>query len=188
MSRIGKMPISLPSGVSVSQTNGLITVKGPKGTLNRQINREIDVKQEGDTLICERHSNQKEHRALHGLTRALLANMVTGVVTGYEKRLEVEGVGYRAEVQGKNLQLQVGLSHPVVIEPLEGISFEVGQNTNNRMPFVMVRGIDKEAVGQQCAYIRRVRPPEPYKGKGIRFFGEKIRRKAGKAGKTGGKK
>lgn len=188
MSRIGKMPIQLPKGVNVTIADGSIMVKGPKGTLSRQINSVIDVSQEGDTLVCVRHTNQKDHRALHGLTRALIANMVTGVTDGYEKRMEVEGVGYRAEVQGKNLQLQVGLSHPVIIEPMEGISFEVGQNTNNRMPFVMVRGIDKETIGQQCAYIRRVRPPEPYKGKGIRFAGEKIRRKAGKAGKTGGKK
>lgn len=188
MSRIGKMPIQVPKGVTVSQSDGIITVKGPKGTLSRQLHTDIDVKQEGDTLLCIRHTNQKEHRALHGLTRALLANMVTGVVSGYEKRMEVEGVGYRAEVQGVNLQLQVGLSHPVVVVPLEGISFEVGQNTSNRMPFIMIRGIDKESVGQQCAYIRRIRPPEPYKGKGIRFFGETIRRKAGKAGKTGAKK
>ena len=188
MSRIGKMPIPLPAGVSVEQSDGLITVKGPKGVLSRQVHADIDVNQESGTLVCVRHTNQKEHRSLHGLTRALLANMVTGVTAGYEKRMEVEGVGYRAELQGVNLQLQVGLSHPVVIVPMEGISFEVGQNTNNRMPFIMIRGNDKETVGQQCAYIRRIRPPEPYKGKGIRFFGEKIRRKAGKAGKTGAKK
>lgn len=188
MSRIGKMPIPVPNGVTVNQESGVITVKGPKGTLSRTIHPDITVKLEDSTLVCTRPTNQKEHREVHGLTRALIQNMVTGVTTGYERRMEVEGVGYRAELQGKNLQLQVGLSHPIVVEPMEGISFEVGMNTNNRMPFVIVRGIDKEIMGQQCAFIKRLRPPEPYKGKGIRFTGEVIRRKAGKAGKTGGKK
>lgn len=184
MSRIGQLPISLPSGVQVSQEDGVVTVKGPKGTLSRTLPGEIAIKVEDNKIICERPSNSKLHRSLHGLTRTLVNNMVVGVTAGYEKKLQVQGVGYRAELQGKNLNLQVGLSHPVVVEPMNGVEFEVGQDTNTRMPFIVARCIDKEVLGQQVANIRKIRPPEPYKGKGIRYYGEVIRRKAGKSGKA----
>ena len=196
MSRIGQMPIAVPSGVQITQEDGVLTVKGPKGTLSREMHPAITVKVEDGQIICERPSDNKEHRSLHGLIRSLVNNMVIGVTQGYEKRLEVQGVGYRAELQGKNLQLQVGLSHPVLIEPMDGIEFEVGLDTKagyaitgtvSRMPFVIVRGIDKEVVGQQSANIRKTRKPEPYKGKGIRYSTERIRRKAGKQGKAAGK-
>ena len=193
MSRVGEKPIALPSGVQVSQEGRQLTVKGPKGTLCRELHPLIDVKVEDNVITCERRSNSKEHRALHGLVRALVNNMVVGVTEGYEKRLSVIGVGYRADIQGKNLALQVGYSHTVVVEPMDGIEFEVGQDTNTRMPFIVVRGIDKETVGQQAAEIRGVKPPEPYKyvdiaktyGKGIRYEGEYVRHKPGKAGKAG---
>lgn len=193
MSRIGQTPIAVPSGVQVSEAGGVLTVKGPKGTLTRKMLPEISVKQEDGKIICERASDSKEHRSLHGLMRSLINNMVIGVTEGYEKKLNVIGVGYRAELDGTKLSLQVGYSHPVVIEPYEGISFEVGVDTNTRMPFILVRGIDKEVLGQQAAEIRAVKPPEPYKyvdiaktyGKGIRYAGEVVRRKAGKAGKAG---
>ena len=184
MSRIGRMPIPLPSGVQISQDNGVLTVKGPKGTLSREMHPAISIKVEDDQILCERPSNSREHRSLHGLVRSLVNNMVVGVTQGYEKRLEIIGVGYRAELQGSNLSLQVGLSHPAVIEPMAGVEFEVGMDTNTRMPFVIARCIDKEVLGQQVANIRKIKPPEPYKGKGIRFHGEVIRRKAGKAGKA----
>jgi len=196
MSRIGQMPIPVPNGVQITQEDGLFTVKGPKGTLSRELRAEIGIKTEDGKLICERPSDSKQHRALHGLTRTLVNNMVVGVTEGYEKRLDICGVGYRSELQGENLVLSVGYAHQLVFEPMEGISFEVGIDTKagfqvsgtvQRMPFVIVRGIDKEILGQQCANIRRSKPPEPYKGKGIRYFGEVIRRKAGKAGKAGGK-
>lgn len=197
MSRIGQMPIAVPAGVQVIQEDGFLTVKGPKGTLTRRLHPAITVKQENGKIVCERPSDSKEHRSLHGLTRTLINNMIVGVTQGYEKRLEVLGVGYRAELQGKNLVLQVGYSHPVVIEPMEGIEFEVGIDTRAgfvvtgqvaRMPYVIVRGIDKEIVGQQAANIRAVKPAEPYKGKGIRYQGEYVRRKVGKAAKAAGKK
>ncbi len=197
MSRIGQMPIQVPAGVQISQDNGSLTVKGPKGTLTRMLPSSITVRVEGNSIVCERPSDSKEHRSLHGLTRTLVNNMVVGVTTGYEKRLDVLGVGYRAELQGKNLTLQVGLSHPVVVEPMPGIEFEVGVDTRAgfvvsgqvaRMPFVIVRGIDKELLGQQAANIRAVKPAEPYKGKGIRYAGEQVRRKAGKQAKGAGKK
>lgn len=188
MSRIGQLPIPLPSGVQISQEDGVTTVKGPKGTLSRKLHPAITVKVEDGKIICERPTNNKEHRSLHGLTRTLLNNMVVGVTQGFEKKMNVQGVGYRAELQGKNLTLSVGLSHPVVVEPDEGITFEVGMDTNTRMPFIMIKGIDKEVLGQQAANIRKIKPPEPYKGKGIRYSTEVIRRKAGKAGKAGGKK
>jgi len=197
MSRIGQMPITVPAGVQVIQEDGLLTVKGPKGTLSRRLHPAIAVNLVDGKIICERPSDSKEHRSLHGLTRTLINNMIVGVTQGYEKRLEVLGVGYRAELQGKNLVLQVGYSHPVVIEPMEGIEFEVGIDTRAgfvvtgqvaRMPFVIVRGIDKEIVGQQAANIRAVKPAEPYKGKGIRYHGEYVRRKVGKAAKAAGKK
>lgn len=187
MSRIGQMPIPVPSGVQVSQDDGELTVKGPKGTLSRQLHPAISVKQEDSNLICERPSDNKEHRSLHGLMRALVNNMVIGVTQGYEKKMIVQGVGYRAELQGKNLSLSVGLSHPVVVEPMTGIEFEVGMDTNTRMPFILIKCIDKEVLGQQAANIRKIRPPEPYKGKGIRYSDEVVRRKAGKAGKSMGK-
>ncbi len=190
MSRIGQLPIPIPSGVQVAQENGTVVVKGPKGTLSRQLPPAIRINIGDGTIVCEKPSNSKEHRSLHGLTRTLLNNMVIGVTQGFEKRLDVIGVGFRAELQGKNLSLQVGYSHPVVIEPYEGVTFEIGQDTNTRMPFVILRGIDKEVLGQQAAELRAVRPPSPYKkptermSKGIRYFGEQVRMKAGKSGKT----
>ena len=192
MSRVGQMPISVPDGVQISSECDMLTVKGPKGTLSRKLHTAISVNVSDGTIVCERPSNSKQHRSLHGLVRTLVNNMVVGVTQGYEKRLNVIGVGYRAELQGKNLNVQVGYSHPVVVEPYEGIEFEVGQDTNTRMPFIIVRGIDKEVLGQQAAEIRAIRPPEPYKwveaakthGKGIRYAGEVVRRKAGKAAKA----
>lgn len=188
MSRIGKMPIPIPSGVQANVEGSVLTVKGPKGTLTRELHPGISVNVSDGSIICERHSEDKEQRSLHGLVRSLVNNMVTGVSQGYTIRLEVQGVGYRAELQGKNLNLSVGYAHPLLIEPKEGISFEVGMDTNTRMPFVIMTGIDKETIGQQAAEIRRMKPPEPYKGKGIRYAGERIRRKAGKSGKAAGKK
>ena len=195
MSRIGQLPIPVPSGVQISQENGELTVKGPRGTLSRQLPSAIGVKVEGDKIICERPSDAKPHRALHGLTRTLVSNMVVGVTQGYEKKLQIIGIGYRAELQGANLVLSVGYSQPVTVVPMEGISFEVGQETNTRIPFIIVRGINKEVLGQQAAEIRRIKPPEPYKyvvsqgmhGKGIRYFGEVVRKKVGKAGAAGKK-
>jgi len=186
VSRVGQSPITVPDGVQATLDGGVLTVKGPKGTLSRELHRSISVKIEDGKIVCERPTNSKEHRSLHGLTRALVNNMVVGVTSGYERRLSVRGVGYRAELQGKNLSLQVGLSHTVVVEPMSGIEFEVGQDTNTRTPFIVVRGIDKETVGQQSAEIRGIRPPEPYKGKGIRYEGEYVRHKAGKAAATVG--
>lgn len=195
MSRIGRLPITVPSGVTITQENGELTAKGPKGTLTRTLPPAITVKVEDGQVICERPSDAKPHRALHGLTRTLVNNMIVGVTQGYEKKLQVVGIGYRAEMSGKNLVLSVGYSQPVTVEPMEGITFEVGQETNNRLPFVIVRGIDKEVLGQQAAEIRRIKPPEPYKyvvaqgmhGKGIRYFGEVVRKKVGKAGAAGKK-
>lgn len=184
MSRIGKTPIPVPSGVDVQVEDGSITVKGPKGTLTMSIHPDMMVKQEEGNVLVERPSDGKMHRSLHGLTRTLVANMVEGVTKGYERVLEVHGVGYRAQLAGTNLHLQVGYSHPVEIAPRPGIQFEVGQDTNARMPLITVRGIDKQVVGQQCAEIRAVRKPEPYKGKGIRYANEVVRRKAGKSGKA----
>ncbi|MGE5544220.1 MAG: 50S ribosomal protein L6 [Bacillota bacterium] len=178
MSRIGKRPIDLPSGVEVTLGEGSITVKGAKGVLTRDIPAGISVSQENNQLIVSRASDVKEHRSLHGLTRALIANMVQGVEKGFEKKLELVGTGYRAAVQGKKLVLTIGYSHPVEIEPPEGIEFETPAATR-----ITVKGIDKEKVGNIAATIRDVRRPEPYKGKGIKYENEKIRRKAGKAGK-----
>jgi large subunit ribosomal protein L6 len=185
----------VPNGVQVSQENGEVTVKGPKGTLTRVLPPVISVKVEEGQVVCERPSDAKPHRALHGLTRTLVNNMIVGVTQGYEKKLQVVGIGYRAELSGKNLVLSVGYSQPVTVEPMEGITFEVGQETNNRLPFIIVCGIDKEVLGQQAAEIRRVKPPEPYKyvvaqgmhGKGIRYAGEVVRKKVGKAGAAGKK-
>ena len=177
MSRIGKMPVVIPSGVKITLEGNHIAVEGPKGKLERDIHPEIDVVIEGDVLTVTRPSDDKDHRSLHGLTRALINNMVVGVTTGFKKELEIVGVGYRAAKQGNNLVITVGYSHPVEMEPGEGISIEVP--TPNR---ITILGIDKEKVGAFAANVRAVRPPEPYKGKGIKYDGEFIIRKAGKAG------
>ncbi len=175
MSRIGRKPITVPAGVTISIEPELVTVNGPKGELSERVNREITVKQEGDELLVSRPTDRGEHRALHGLTRSLVANMVEGVTTGYEKSLEIQGVGYRAQLKGKNLELALGYSHPVAVPAPDGIEFEVPQPTK-----VVVRGISKQLVGETAAYIRKQRPPEPYKGKGIRYEGEYVARKVGK--------
>lgn len=185
MSRIGKKPIPIPQGVDVQWEPGHITVSGPLGTLTKAIPAEMTVRREDGFLLVERPGDERNHRALHGLTRTLIANMIEGVTKGYERVLEVVGVGYRAQVEGGKLSLSVGYAQPKVLEPLPGVTFVVGQDVNTRMPLITVKGIDKEVVGQQAALIRRVRPPEPYKGMGIRYRGEQIRRKAGKAGKGG---
>ncbi|KAF0816483.1 MULTISPECIES: 50S ribosomal protein L6 [unclassified Cytobacillus] len=178
MSRIGKKPIEIPTGVTVTNDNNTVTVKGPKGELSRSFNQDIEIKVEDNVINVSRPSDAKEHRALHGTTRALLANMVEGVSKGFERGLELIGVGYRAQKQGKKLVLNVGYSHPVEIEPEEGIEVEVPSNTK-----IIVKGTNKERVGALAANIRDVRPPEPYKGKGIRYEGEYVRRKEGKTGK-----
>jgi len=179
MSRIGKAPIDLPSGVDVNVSGRTITVKGPKGTLSRAIPGEIVVRQEDSTLLVERPDDERHNRALHGLTRSLVNNMVLGVTDGFRKQLEIVGVGYRAEAQGPNaIKLALGFSHPVNVTAPEGISFEVPTATQ-----VVVTGIDKEVVGQVAANIRSIRKPEPYKDKGVRYTGERVLRKAGKAGK-----
>ena len=175
MSRIGKRPIEVPAGVLVSVDPGRVTVSGPKGELRQQVPMRMQIAQEDGTVTVTRPTERGEDRALHGLTRTLIANMVEGVTNGFEKRLEIQGVGYRAALSGSNLELQVGYSHPVRITPRQGIEFEVPVPTQ-----VIVRGIDKQVVGQTAAEIRRVRPPEPYKGKGIRYEGEYVRRKVGK--------
>lgn len=188
MSRIGKLPIPLPQGVEVkAATDGTLTIKGPKGTLVRQIHPRMSVEQDDTTLTVKRPTDSQGDRALHGLTRSLVNNMVVGVSAGYRRVLEIEGVGYRATKDGKRLVLSLGFSHQVPVEPLDGIDFEVGQDAATRRPFIIVIGIDKESVGQQAAVIRKLKPPEPYKGKGIRYQGEIVRRKAGKSGKAGGK-
>jgi large subunit ribosomal protein L6 len=179
MSRIGKSPIPIPSGVDVSVTGNEVTVKGPKGSLFRRLPPDITVRQDGAEILVERPDDEREHRALHGLTRSLVNNMVVGVTDGFSKDLEIVGVGYRATAQGPNrLELALGFSHPVTIEAPDGITFEVPQPTR-----ITVRGIDKEVVGQVAANIRKVRKPEPYKGKGVRYAGEFVQRKAGKAAK-----
>jgi large subunit ribosomal protein L6 len=175
MSRIGKKPIEVPAGVLVSVDPGRVTVSGPKGELRQAVPQRMKISHEDGTLTVERPTDRGDDRALHGLTRTLIANMVEGVTNGFEKRLEIQGVGYRAAMSGTNLELQVGYSHTVRITPREGISFEVPVPTQ-----VVVRGIDKQIVGQTAAEIRKVRPPEPYKGKGIRYEGEYVRRKVGK--------
>ncbi|MBQ8955720.1 MAG: 50S ribosomal protein L6 [Lachnospiraceae bacterium] len=178
MSRIGKMPIAIPSGVTVNVAeNNTVTVKGPKGELTRTLPAVLNIKQEDGQLTVERPNDEKETKALHGLTRSLLNNMVIGVTDGYSKTLEINGVGYRAAKQGKTLNLSLGYSHPVIMEDPEGITTEVKDNQ------IIVSGISKEAVGQYAAVIRAKRPPEPYKGKGIKYSDEVIRRKVGKTGK-----
>jgi large subunit ribosomal protein L6 len=175
MSRIGKQPIPVPDGVEVNVEPELVTVKGPKGELHERVAREMDVRQEDGEILVARPTDRGEHRALHGLTRSLIANMVEGVTEGFEKRLEIQGVGYRAQLRGKAIELSVGYSHTVPVEAPEGIEFEVPQPTQ-----IVVRGISKQEVGEVAARIRKVRPPEPYKGKGIRYQGEYVQRKVGK--------
>jgi large subunit ribosomal protein L6 len=182
MSRIGRLPISVPDGVKVDIKGSQVTVTGPKGTLAREFHRDMDIALEGEQLTVQRPTDQRQHRALHGLTRALLNNMVVGVTQGFQKQLEVHGVGYRVDLQGDGgLLLQLGFSHPVRITPPEGITFDVEARTK----VITISGVDKELVGRVAAETRAWRPPEPYKGKGIRYVGEHVRRKAGKAGKIG---
>ncbi|HHW44545.1 50S ribosomal protein L6 [Desulfofundulus thermobenzoicus] len=182
MSRIGKQPINLPQGVEVHIEGNTVRVKGPKGQLEREFHRDMRIRMEDNRLVVERPSDDKQHRSLHGLTRTLLHNMVVGVTSGFEKNLELVGVGYRATKQGNKLVLSVGYSHPVEIVPPDGLEIEVPAPTK-----IVVRGMDKERVGALAANIRSVREPEPYKGKGIKYEGEQIRRKAGKAGGKGKK-
>ncbi len=181
MSRVGKKPIELPQKVEVDIRGSEVTVKGPKGTLSRAFHPDMEIKLEEGILSVERPTDQRGHRAMHGLTRALLASMVHGVSEGYSKVLEIVGTGYRAEMQGESLILYLGYSHPIEFPPPDGISFEVPRGGRG----VTVQGIDKELVGEIAARIRRQRPPEPYKGKGVRYEGEYVRRKAGKAGRVG---
>jgi large subunit ribosomal protein L6 len=183
MSRIGRLPIPVPSNVDVTIDGRQVTVKGPKGTLSRQLHPDITVSRDDATLVVTRPTEQKTHKQLHGLTRTLVNNMVVGVTDGYRKGLEITGVGYRAALSGRKLTLNLGYSHAIEIDPPEGITFEVENPTR-----LAVVGIDKELVGQIAAKVRATRKPEPYKGKGVRYSGEYIRRKAGKAGKIGGKK
>jgi large subunit ribosomal protein L6 len=175
MSRIGKRPIEVPASVAVSIGPGRVTVNGPRGELQQAVPERMRISQEDGSIVVSRPTERGDDRALHGLTRTLIANMVEGVTNGFEKRLEIQGVGYRATLAGSNLELQVGYSHPVRITPRQGIEFEVPTPTQ-----VIVKGIDKQLVGQTAAEIRKVRPPEPYKGKGIRYEGEYVRRKVGK--------
>jgi large subunit ribosomal protein L6 len=175
MSRIGKQPIAIPDGVEVEVKPGTVRVKGPKGELTQVVSREMKVAVENGTLTVERPTDRGEHRALHGLTRSLIANMVEGVTEGYERRLEIQGVGYRAQLKGKALEMSLGFSHPVTVQAPDGIEFEVPQPTE-----VVVRGIDKQLVGEMAARVRKNRPPEPYKGKGVRYAGEHVPRKVGK--------
>ena len=181
MSRVGKQPVALPDKVSASIKRNSVTISGPKGELSRDFDPSMDIRQENGAIVIERPSDQRHHKALHGLTRALLANMVEGVSQGYRKTLQIQGVGYQATLQGKNLQLRLGHSHEVVVEPPEDIAFDVPKDS--RGAIIHVDGIDKQVVGQVAADIRGWRPPEPYKGKGVRYLGEYVRRKAGKAGK-----
>lgn len=182
MSRIGKQPIVIPTGVTVTVENNLVTVKGPKGELTRQINKDMILEQEAGQLLVSRPSDNKTHRSLHGLSRTLIANMVTGVTAGFTKTLEIVGVGYRAAKAGNNVNMTLGFSHPVVIEPPAGITLDVP--APNR---IVISGINKESVGAIAANIRSLREPEPYKGKGIKYEGEFVRRKVGKAGGKGKK-
>ncbi len=179
MSRVGANPIAVPKGVELKIDGPNVSVKGPKGELSQTFQREITFKQEKDEIIVSRPSDQTRHKAMHGLSRTLLANMVIGVTEGFSKTLEMHGVGYRAQMQGKELEVSVGYTHPVKVSPPEGIEFEVDGTSK-----IIVKGTNKQAVGQAAADVRKIRPPEPYKGKGIRYEGEYVRRKAGKAGKA----
>jgi large subunit ribosomal protein L6 len=183
MSRIGRLPIAVPSSVDVTIEGRRVTVKGPKGTLTRELHPDMTVSREDGNLVVSRPTEQKTHKQLHGLTRTLVNNMVVGVTDGYRKGLEITGVGYRAAKNGEKLTLNLGYSHPIEIDPPAGITFELENPTR-----LAVVGIDKELVGQIAAQVRSTRKPEPYKGKGVKYAGERIRRKAGKAGKIGGKK
>jgi large subunit ribosomal protein L6 len=183
MSRIGRKPIPVPQGVSVTVAeDNLVTVKGPKGTLSHRMPADIAITQENGTITVTRPSDEKQHRALHGLVRSLVNNMVIGTSTGFQKVLEINGVGYRAQKTGRNLTMSLGFSHPVIVEAPEGVDLNVGERNT-----VIVSGANKQLVGEVAANIRSLRPPEPYKGKGIKYSDETIRRKAGKAGKAGGK-
>ncbi len=182
MSRIGKRPITIPAKVQVAIDGTKVVVKGPKGELSRDLPAHVTVSQSGETLLVTRRDDTRTSRQMHGLSRTLVANMVEGVSQGFQRRLEIQGVGYRAQLQGRNLVLNIGYSHQVQIEPPDGVQFAVENNTN-----VIVSGYDKEVVGNTAAKIRAVRPPEPYKGKGIRYAGEVVRRKAGKTGGKGKK-
>lgn len=175
MSRIGNKPIEIPAGVTIDVAPGRVTVSGPKGELTQVVSRDMGIGVDDGVLTVSRPTDRGEHRALHGLTRSLIANMVTGVTSGFEKRLVIQGVGYRAKAQGKALELSLGFSHPVSVKAPDGIDFEVPQPTE-----IVVRGIDKQLVGEIAAQIRRHRPPEPYKGKGVRYVDEHVRRKVGK--------
>jgi large subunit ribosomal protein L6 len=177
MSRIGKAPVEVPQGVNVEISGRSVKVAGPKGELTVPVGGGVEVRQEDGSIVLERASDSPEHKAMHGLTRSLVQNAVTGVTEGFTKTLQIAGVGYRAALQGQDVNLQVGFSHPVTVTPSEGVAFEVPNPTT-----IVVSGIDKQRVGQMAAEIRRVRPPEPYKGKGIRYSDEQIRRKVGKAG------
>ena len=183
MSRIGRLPIAIPAGVDVTIDGRTVTVKGPKGQLSRELHPDMRVAREDGSIVVSRPTEQKTHKQLHGLTRTLVNNMVVGVTDGYRKGLEITGVGYRAALSGRKLTLNLGYSHPIEIDPPAGISFEVENPTR-----LAVVGIDKELVGQIAAQVRATRKPEPYKGKGVRYAGEVVRRKAGKAGKIGWKK
>ncbi len=177
MSRIGRAPVEVPNQVEVDISGRTVKVKGPKGELTVPVGRGVEVRQEDGSIVVTRASDAPEHKAMHGLTRSLIQNAVTGVTEGFSKTLQIAGVGYRARLQGRDISLQVGFSHPVMVSPREGIEFEMPNATT-----IIVRGIDKQRVGQMAAEIREVRPPEPYKGKGIRYSDEQIRRKVGKAG------
>ena len=177
MSRIGRAPVEVPEKVEVNISDETLRIKGPRGELNVHVGRGVAVKQKDGNIVVERQSDAPEHRAMHGLTRSLIQNAVTGVTEGFAKTLQIQGVGYRGSLQERDINLQVGYSHPVIISPLEGIDFEMPNPTT-----IIVRGIDKQRVGQMAAEIRRVRPPEPYKGKGIRYSDEQVRRKVGKTG------
>ncbi|MCJ7623198.1 MAG: 50S ribosomal protein L6 [Anaerolineaceae bacterium] len=180
MSRIGRLPVAVPSGVEVKIKGSEVRVKGPKGELNRIFSPRVSIKMEDDQVIISRGAEDSESRSLHGTTRALIQNMVTGVSTGFTKILEVNGVGYRMEQDGQNVVINVGYSHPVVVTPPEGVSFEADAKIRQ----LKVMGFDKQVVGQVAADIRKIRPPEPYKGKGIRYLGERVQRKAGKSAKS----
>jgi len=182
VSRIGKLPIAIPAGVKVELNGNHVKVKGPKGELDRSFSELISIAQEADTIFVTRSSEEKNVRALHGTTRAVLNNMVVGVSDGFQKTLEIQGVGYKAEMEGNGLVISAGFSHPVIVQPPEGIEFEVTEK--NR--YILIKGSNKEIVGQVAADIRKIRPPEPYKGKGIRYLGERVRRKAGKTATSSG--